>query len=118
MPSDEQTVDAAPTATVRAVNAVRTMASTDVRSRLTTPSRRAAWVGFAVMIVLSLFRASVDFVRDLVGSASPTPARALIAASATLGFWVVSLAAIAQSMRRTLASRRHGNAPASASRGG
>jgi O-antigen ligase len=93
VPSDDQTVDAARAATVRAVNAVQTKPSTDVRSRLAAASRRAAWISFAVMIVLSPFRASVDFVRDLGGSASPTPAWALIAALATVGFWVVSLAA-------------------------
>ena len=75
------------------------MTATDVRSRVGDTARRAAWIGLCVVVVLSPFRAWLDVGFDVGGSASPTTAWSLIAALATLGFWIVSLAASPRRIR-------------------
>ena len=82
-----------PRAAVRAVTVGQSMTATDVRSRVGDTARRAAWIGLCVVVVLSPLRAWLDVGFDVGGSASPTTAWSLIAALATLGFWIVSLAA-------------------------
>ena len=89
-----------PRAAVRAVNVGQSMTAPDVRSRVGDTARRAAWIGLCVVVVLSPLRAWLDVGFDVGGSASPTTAWSLVAALATLGFWVVSLAASPRRIRR------------------
>ena len=78
------------------MSGVNTMAAIDLRSRSGGATRRAAWVAFAAVVVLSPFRASIGVIRDLGGSAYPEPAWSLLAVVVTLGLWVLSLAAMPQ----------------------
>ena len=81
------------------MNVAQAMTATDVRSRVGGTARRAAWIGLAVVVVLSPFRAWVDVGGDGDGPANPTSSWSLIAALATLVFWVVSLAAAPRRIR-------------------
>ena len=81
------------------MNVAQAMTATDVRSRVGDTARRGAWLGLAAVVVLSPFRAWVDVGGDGDGSANPTSSWSLVAALATLVFWVVSLAAVPRRIR-------------------
>ncbi len=75
------------------------MTATDVRSRVGDMALRAAWIGLCVVVVLSPLRVWLDVGFDVAGAASPMTAWSLVAALATLGFWIVSLVAAPRRIR-------------------